>query len=103
MLILGSPRRVRTRWRKDRMKNMWRADPLVWGHGPRVFEVFLEPTCPFSVNAFGKLDDPARPSGRGPHYRQAPPSVAALAHVLERDRALQGLARCNGGRIQILH
>ena len=39
------------------MKNMWRADPLVWGHGPRVFEVFLEPTCPFSVNAFGKLDD----------------------------------------------
>ncbi len=39
------------------MKNGWRADPLVWGHGPRVFEVFLEPTCPFSVKAFGKLDD----------------------------------------------
>ena len=39
------------------MKNMWHADPLVWGHGPRVFEVFLEPTCPFSVKAFGKLDD----------------------------------------------
>src|SRR6516165_3341072 len=39
------------------MKNMWRADPLVWGHGPRVFEMFLEPTCPFSVKAFGKLDD----------------------------------------------
>jgi predicted DsbA family dithiol-disulfide isomerase len=35
----------------------WRADPLVWGHGPRVFEVFLEPTCPFSVRAFSKLDD----------------------------------------------
>ena len=35
----------------------WRADPLVWGHGPRAFEVFLEPTCPFSVKAFGKLDD----------------------------------------------
>jgi hypothetical protein len=35
----------------------WRADPLVWGHGPRVFEAFLEPTCPFSVRAFGKLDD----------------------------------------------
>jgi protein-disulfide isomerase len=34
----------------------WRADPLVWGHGPRVFEVFLEPTCPFSARAFGKLD-----------------------------------------------
>jgi hypothetical protein len=36
---------------------MWRADPLVWGHGPCVFEVFLEPTCPYSVRAFGKLDD----------------------------------------------
>jgi hypothetical protein len=35
----------------------WHADPLTWGHGPRVFEVFLEPTCPFSVRAFGKLDD----------------------------------------------
>jgi hypothetical protein len=35
----------------------WRADPLVWGQGPRVFEVFLEPTCPFSVRAFGKLDE----------------------------------------------
>ena len=35
----------------------WRADPLVWGHGPRVFEMFLEPTCPYSVRAFGKLDD----------------------------------------------
>ena len=32
------------------------ADPLVWGHGPRVFEAFLEPTCPYSVLAFGKLD-----------------------------------------------
>lgn len=35
----------------------WQAAPLVWGHGPRVFEVFLEPTCPFSVRAFGKLDE----------------------------------------------
>ncbi len=35
----------------------WRADPLVWGHGPRVFEAFLEPTCPFSCRAFGKFDD----------------------------------------------
>ena len=37
--------------------NAWRADPFVWGHGPRVCEVFLEPTCPFSVKAFGKLED----------------------------------------------
>ena len=39
------------------MTSRWRADPLVWGHGPRVFEVFLEPTCPFSAKAFGKLDE----------------------------------------------
>ncbi|RMO79477.1 DsbA family protein [Pseudomonas syringae group genomosp. 3] len=33
------------------------SDALSWGHGPRLFEVFLEPTCPFSVKAFFKLDD----------------------------------------------
>jgi len=38
------------------MNSNWRADPLVWGRGPTVFEAFLEPTCPFSVKAFGKLD-----------------------------------------------
>jgi hypothetical protein len=38
------------------MSSTWRADPLVWGRGPTVFEVFLEPTCPFSARAFGKLD-----------------------------------------------
>ena len=27
------------------------------GRRARIFEVFLEPTCPFSVRAFGKLDD----------------------------------------------
>ena len=32
------------------------AQPLVWGHGARTFEVFLEPTCPFSVKTFNKLD-----------------------------------------------
>lgn len=39
------------------MTTAWRADPLAWGHGPRVLEAFLEPTCPFSVKAFGKLDE----------------------------------------------
>jgi len=34
----------------------WHADPLVWGTGPRRFEVFLEPTCPYSVRTFNKLD-----------------------------------------------
>ncbi|MFG1495347.1 thioredoxin [Saccharospirillum sp. HFRX-1] len=32
------------------------AEPLIWGSGLRRFEVFLEPTCPFSVKAFNKLD-----------------------------------------------
>jgi len=32
------------------------AQPLEWGHGPSIFEVFLEPTCPFSVKAFNKLN-----------------------------------------------
>jgi len=41
----------------------WRADPLAWGHGPRTFEMFLEPTCPFSVRAFGKIDDTLRLAG----------------------------------------
>lgn len=35
----------------------WHADPLVWGHGPHEFTAFLEPTCPYSVRAFGKLDE----------------------------------------------
>jgi len=34
----------------------WRADALTWGHGPKDFEVFLEPTCPYSVRTFNKLD-----------------------------------------------
>lgn len=34
----------------------WHADPLAWGFGPRIFEAFLEPTCPYSVRTFNKLD-----------------------------------------------
>lgn len=34
----------------------WRADPLEWGEGPHVFEMFVEPTCPFSYRAFAKID-----------------------------------------------
>jgi Thioredoxin len=41
----------------------WRAEPLAWGRGPRQFEMFLEPTCPFSVRAFGKLDETLAASG----------------------------------------
>ena len=33
----------------------WRAAELEWGRGPRVFEMFLEPTCPYSNKAFGKI------------------------------------------------
>jgi protein-disulfide isomerase len=35
----------------------WAAAELSWGHGPRVFEMFLEPTCPFSNKALGKLKE----------------------------------------------
>ena len=34
----------------------WRADLLALGHGPHSFEMFLEPTCPFSAKALFKLD-----------------------------------------------
>jgi protein-disulfide isomerase len=32
-----------------------RCDELSWGRGPRVLDVFLEPTCPHCSRAFGKL------------------------------------------------
>ena len=35
----------------------WQAAELEWGRGPRVFEMFLEPTCPFSNKAFGKIKE----------------------------------------------
>ena len=41
----------------------WNADPLSWGHGPRHFEIFLEPTCPFSVKAYDKLDETLQLAG----------------------------------------
>jgi hypothetical protein len=41
----------------------WKADPLTWGHGQRVFEMFLEPTCPFSARAFGKIDETLKLAG----------------------------------------
>src|SRR5699024_1188686 len=37
--------------------SQWHAAPLHWGHGPAVFEVFTEPTCPFSVKTHHKLGD----------------------------------------------
>jgi protein-disulfide isomerase len=36
---------------------------LTWGCGPRLFEMFLEPTCPFSAKAFTKLDDTLKMAG----------------------------------------
>ena len=38
------------------MADHFHADSLIWGQGPRLLEVFLEPTCPFSVKTFNKLD-----------------------------------------------
>ncbi len=31
--------------------------PLSWGEGPRVFEAFLDPVCPFAAKTFPKLFD----------------------------------------------
>ena len=41
----------------------WHAEPLTWGRGPRVFEVFLEPTCPYSAKAFAKLEETLAAAG----------------------------------------
>jgi hypothetical protein len=41
----------------------WRAEPLTWGRGPRQFEMFLEPTCPYSVRAFAKVDETLASAG----------------------------------------
>jgi hypothetical protein len=41
----------------------WRAEPLAWGQGPRHFEMFLEPTCPYSARAFAKLDETLAAAG----------------------------------------
>lgn len=35
----------------------WKAAALEWGRGPRLFEMFLEPTCPFSNKALGKIQE----------------------------------------------
>ncbi len=42
----------------------WRADPLVWGRGSDLFEVFLEPTCPYSALTFSKLDQLLAKAGK---------------------------------------
>jgi|ERR1051326_1713345 protein-disulfide isomerase len=41
----------------------WRAQPLAWGRGLRQFEMFLEPTCPYSARAFAKLDETLAAAG----------------------------------------
>ena len=41
----------------------WRAEPLAWGRGPRQFEMFLEPTCPYSARAFAKVDETLAAAG----------------------------------------
>ena len=75
--------------RRNQMTQIsWRADPS--GVGPWASRVrdISEPTCPFSVQAFGKLDDLLAAGGGGPDHDQDPAAVAALAHVFGRDHAL---------------
>lgn len=38
------------------MASHTKCDPLSWGRGTRILEIFLEPTCPYSARAFNKLD-----------------------------------------------
>ena len=59
----------------------WRADPLAWGRGPRQFEMFLEPTCPYSGRAFSKLDETFGDCRPGQDNHQGSPAVTAAAHV----------------------
>ena len=40
----------------------------------RVFKVFLEPTCPFSIRAFGKLEDLLDKAGED---RNPPPPIGS--------------------------
>lgn len=64
------------------------AQPLVWGHGPRTFEVFLEPTCPYSVRAFNKLSALLENVGEDNVTVKNSPAIAAMAHVFRCDCAL---------------
>jgi len=80
--------------------NAWRADPLVWGHEPRIFEVFLEPTCPFSVKTFGKLDDLLDQAGEDritgkPHLQSQPWHMysGVIVRCILAASTLEGLAR----------
>ena len=75
--------------RIDSMKQTdWRADPLVWGDGPRVLEIFLEPTCPFSARVFGKLDKVLGEAGEDRITVKNSASFTTLAYVLGSHRSL---------------
>jgi len=40
----------------DMSKQQFQAAPLSWGTGAKTLEIFIEPTCPFSVRAFNKIN-----------------------------------------------
>jgi len=65
------------------MKNVWLADPLVWGHGPCMFfEVFLDRPAVFR-RLSGKLDDLRGQAGED-RITISSDFIAALAYVLGR-------------------
>jgi protein-disulfide isomerase len=75
------------------------ADPLVWGHGPRRLEVFLEPTCPFSARAFAKLDELLQRAGEDRltiHLRLQPQPWHAFSPITT--RAVLAAATTLGGK-----
>ena len=69
-------------------ESTWRADPLTWGRGPRVFEAFLEPTCPYSVRALGKFDALLAEAGEDRITLKIRLHSQPWHMVLGRDRAL---------------
>ena len=60
---------------------------LEWGRGPRIFEMFLEPTCPFSNKAFGKIKELLSAAGEANMDGQGPAAIPAVASKFRCDRS----------------
>lgn len=60
-------------------------EPLTWGQGPRVFDAFLEPTCPFR-----HAQDPAARAANGPVDGGRDSEPVAVPHSPRRRRHSSG-------------
>ncbi len=76
----------------------WRAAPLFLGHGPVRFEIFSEPTCPYSVKAQSKIASLLEAVGAHREefvlvdHATGPNRDHSLNAVIRRIEALSGLA-----------